>query len=124
MVAHVARRAGLSERAQASISAAAAEACRETFLLLDKQAGAPSSIKLVAADFADRVEVTIESSARALPAVGPHTPRESAATRAGEGIGKPLGGNLMDRVERETRNGRSRVTLVKYCNAAKSPPKA
>jgi hypothetical protein len=122
VVAHVARRAGLSERAEADISAAAAEACRETFLALDSQAGSPSSVKLVAADFADRVEVTIESSAKALRAGGPHPVGEGAATK--EGIGKPRGGNLVDRVERETRNGLSRVTLVKYCDAAKPGPKA
>lgn len=124
MVAHVARRAGLSERAEADISTAAAEACRETFLLLISQAGPSCSIELAVADFSDRVEVTIESSARALPATGPYALREGAARKAGEGIGRPLEGDLVDRVECETRDGRSRVTLVKYCDAAKSRPKA
>jgi anti-sigma regulatory factor (Ser/Thr protein kinase) len=123
VVAHVARRAGLSEQAEASISAAAAEACREAFLLLDSQAGSPFSVKLIVADFADRVEVTIESPARALPATALDALRKGAAAKAGEGMGKPLEGNLVDRVERETRNGLSRVTLVKYCDAAKSRPK-
>jgi hypothetical protein len=48
----------------------------------------------VVADFPDRVEVTIESLARALPATGPRALRESTATKAGEGIGKPLEGDL------------------------------
>jgi hypothetical protein len=124
VVAHVARRAGLSERVGANISAAAAEACREAFLGLNSQAAPPSSVKLVAVDFADRVEVTIETAAQTLPVASPRAPRESAGTRTGEGIGKSLEGDLVDRVERETLSGRSRVTLVKYCDAAKSPPKA
>jgi anti-sigma regulatory factor (Ser/Thr protein kinase) len=123
MVAHVARRAGLSERAGEDVSTAAAEACREAFLRCNRQ-GAPSSpIKLAIADFSDRVEVTIESSGGALPAAGPPALRKGAAAKAGKKIGKPLGGDLVDRVERETRDGRSRVTLVKYCHAAKHRPK-
>jgi hypothetical protein len=102
-VAHVARRAGLPERAEADISTAAAEACRETFLLLDCQRGPAPTIHLLIADFSDRVEVTLESS---------------------EKISKVLEGDLVDRVECETRDGRSRMTLVKYCDAAKSRPKA
>lgn len=97
LVAHVARRAGFSERAENDFSTAAVEACQKTFLQLASQAGPPGSIALAVADFSDRVEITIESSAKALS----------------------LERSLVDRVERETRDGRSRVTLVKYCNSAK-----
>jgi anti-sigma regulatory factor (Ser/Thr protein kinase) len=124
VVAHVARRAGLSGRAEEDVSTAAAEACREAFLLCNRPGAPSSSIQLAIADLSDRVEVTIESSGGALPAAGPPAPLKGAAAKAGKGIGKPLGGDLVERVERETRDGRTRVTLVKYCDAAKSRPKA
>lgn len=102
LIAHVARRAGFSERAEADLSTASMEACRETFLQLASHAGPPASITMAIEDFSDRVEVTIESSAKALP----------------------LKGELVDRVECETHDGRCRVTLVKYGNAAKPRPRA
>ena len=105
IVAHAARRAGLPEQAQAEFAAAAAEACREAFLSCESDGGSSCAIQLVVADLSDRIEVTIESWAR-----------------AGEEVAKRVKGEGVDRVDRETRDGRTRMTLVKYHDAAKSPP--
>jgi anti-sigma regulatory factor (Ser/Thr protein kinase) len=104
VLAHAARRAGLSETAQEEIAAAAVEASREMLLPSNGQGSAASTTRLAVEEFADRVEVTIESSAGAKP----------------DGIRKRLEGKFTDRLRYDDHEGRVRLTLLKSCGAAKS----
>ena len=96
LAAYVAQRAGLSEKIQEGVSTAAVEACREIFLAMSGGALAASlPLDLVVAGFPDRVEITIESSGGAPPAV-----------KSAEQICKRLEGALVARVQCEIREGR------------------
>jgi hypothetical protein len=117
IVAHVARRAGLSDPAAAEIAGAASAACAAVFQAIG---GGESStpIKLAVAEFPDRVEVAIEPS-----------PEDLKAFRASAGMGRPAGfaeqirqrlkGVALDGLDVESRDGMLRVTLVKNSGAAK-----
>jgi anti-sigma regulatory factor (Ser/Thr protein kinase) len=110
IVRHSAQRAGFSADTQRSLAEAAVEACRETFPLVN---GNDTPLRVVVADFSDRVEVTIEHSGEPLPTAG----LESFCAGAGEGargISNALLNTTVDRVKYDTRDGRSRMTLVKY----------
>ena len=67
VLAHAARRAGLSEAAQEEIAAAAVEASREALIPTNGNGSSAPKTKLVVEEFSDRVEVTIESPAGAKP---------------------------------------------------------
>jgi threonine dehydratase len=119
IVAHVARRAGLSAAAAAEIAGAASAACAAVFQAIG---GGKSSaaITLAVAEFSDRVEATIEPS-----------PEDLKALRASPSAGRPAGfaeqirqrlkGAALDGLNAESRDGIPRVTLVKNCGAAKRP---
>lgn len=104
VLAHSARRAGLSESAQEEIAAAAVEASRELLTSGNGIRSGASTTKLVVEEFSDRVEVTIESPAGAKL----------------EGIRKRLEGKFPDRLRYDDSGGRVRLTLLKSCGAAKS----
>jgi anti-sigma regulatory factor (Ser/Thr protein kinase) len=121
IAAHVAQHGGLSERAQEDLAAAAIEACREVFRLRPKRDSLLTG-QLTASSFPDRVEVSVESSA-ARGRVGP-APRAKRPTKgAAAKKGKAFASTLVDDVRWETREGRARITLVKYCGAVKSRPR-
>lgn len=111
IVYYIGQRAGLSASAQQQLAGATLQACRSTFPLLN---GQESRLKLIVENFADRIEITLEHSGEAVPIAG----LDSFAA----GIHKPnpdecSGASLLTQVDRvlyETRNGCSRMTLVKY----------
>lgn len=122
---HVAQRAGLSERAQGNVAAAAVEACCDMFLLARGNTSAEPVIQISAADFPDRVEVTLEFSAAPMPAANSRSSHPEVSATAVDNIRKTLEGVLVDRVGWESlADGRARLTLIKYSAVAKSQPNA
>ena len=116
IVAHAAERCGLSHGAQTGLTAAAVEACRETFPLLSSNGTQDAALKVIVADFPDRVEVTIEHLGEPLPAAGLDTFCGGGADLSPEALSKALQKTSVDRVQYETKEGRSRTTLIKYCD--------
>lgn len=111
IVEHVGERVGLPTAEQKALVAATDEACRATFPLACNH---DLKLKIIIQDFPDRVEVTLEHGGEPVPPAGLHT---FAAQAAEAGAGKASGSALMAKVDRvlfETKDGRSRMTLVKY----------
>jgi len=104
VISHAGKRAGLPEKTQEDVAAAAVEASRDMLIPANGKGSVASKTKLIVEEFSDRLEVTIESSAGARP----------------EGIRKRLEGMAPDRVRCDGREGRLRVTLLKSCGVAKS----
>jgi len=105
IAAFAAQRAGFSEKMQQDASAAAVEACRETFLAMGDAGGAPAtslSLEFRVAGFADRIEMTIESSGGA-----------PQSAKYQEELSRRLESALAARVQCETRDGRLHLSLVK-----------
>jgi hypothetical protein len=119
IVSFAAQRCGLSCDAGEGFAAAVATACQETFPLVNQNGTQNAALKLVVADFPDRVEVTIEHSGEALPTAGLDTFCGGAAGGS-EGLSKALQSTNVDRVQYETREGRSRMTLIKYCDGCRA----
>ena len=109
-VEHMAERAGCDARACADLIVAAEEACRETFPLLP---AADAQLAVTIEDFSDRVEVTFEYQGGGLPAAGLHAFAVPGAEEEGELSGRKLLARV-DRVQYDTQDGTSRLTLVKY----------
>lgn len=103
IVTHVARQAGLSEDDQNDLTSAALTACRQTPGSSSTD-DSPRQIQIDASAFSDRVEVGVEFS--------------------GNAVSASLEGLAADRVSQENVDGRTRLTLVKYSNAAKARAKA
>jgi anti-sigma regulatory factor (Ser/Thr protein kinase) len=112
------QRCGLSSGAQEDLAAAAADACRETFPLANNNGNTDSALHLIVSDFPDRVEVAIEHSGESLPSAGLDTFCAGATAKAG--LSAALQKTSVDRVLYETRNGVSRMTLIKYCEGKRA----
>lgn len=107
-VEHVANRHGLTEEERVDLGVAAGQACRAAMVQLNETG---SLCDVVIDDYEDRVEVSVESprhpksaktnSSLSLAAV-PIEEREAEIKKR------------VDRVDRDTSNGRERVILVKY----------
>src|SRR5271169_5583121 len=120
VVHHASQRCGLSEAGQQGLAAAAEEACRETFPLMDGQTTGEPTVKVIVSDFTDRVEVAIEHTGEALPTAGLDTFVGDAVSGEGAGLSKALQMTKVDRVQYQTGEGRSRMTLIKYCDGGKA----
>jgi anti-sigma regulatory factor (Ser/Thr protein kinase) len=111
IIRHAAECAGLSEQQQKDFEGAVFEACRESFLLVHgKQVRSPT-IKLAAADFPDRLEITIDAGASeesAKPTPTQAVSNSARSDRSGSGV------------RRETRGGIFYVTLAKSSGAVNS----
>jgi anti-sigma regulatory factor (Ser/Thr protein kinase) len=117
IVSFAAHRCGLSSGAQAGLAAAAAEACRETFPLVNNNGSKDAALKVIVSDFPDRVEVAIEHSGESLPSAGLDTFCDAASGAGSQaGLSGALQKTNVDRVQYETRDGVSRTTLIKYCD--------
>jgi hypothetical protein len=112
------QRCGLSSEAQDGLAEAAVDACRETFPLANNNGNANPALKVIVSDFPDRVEVAIEHSGESLPSAGLDTFCAGAAAQAG--LSAALQKTSVDRVLYETRNGVSRMTLIKYCEGKRA----
>jgi hypothetical protein len=119
LVSHLAMVAGLAVEAQEGLAAAAVDACRDTFPLLAHSAENNGALRMIVEDFADRVEVTIEHTGEALPSAG-----LDSFCGGGEGVAAGISSSLqdtrVDRVQYETRDGLSRMTLTKYCGGRRA----
>src|ERR1700730_2826704 len=78
IVSFAGQRCGLSSGAQEGLATAAADACRETFSLVNTNGNANSALRVIVSDFPDRVEVAIEHSGEWLP-----SPCTDTSARAG-----------------------------------------
>jgi anti-sigma regulatory factor (Ser/Thr protein kinase) len=121
IVSFAAQRCGLSSGAQAGLAAAAAEVCRETFPLVNNNGTKDSALKVIVSDFPDRVEVAIEHSGESLPSAGLDTFCDGASGAGSQaGLSGALQKTSVDRVQYETRDGVSRMTLIKYCDGRRA----
>jgi hypothetical protein len=119
LVSHLSQIAGLSDKAQEGLAAAVVDACRETFPLVNGEDEHDGALRMIVEDFADRVEVTIEHTGEALPSAGLDS-FCGGAEGVMAGISNSLQDTRVDRVQYETRNGLSRMTLIKYCDERKA----
>jgi hypothetical protein len=114
IVAHSARRAGLNRPAQGGFAEAAVDACRDTFPLVNPNPGDKTGmLHVVLQDFHDRVEMAIEHNGEALPTAGLDTFCAQVGI-GGQSLSAALQVKKVDRVQYETRDGISRVILIKY----------
>jgi hypothetical protein len=111
--------AGLSDQEQEDLSAAAEQACRETFSGLDPGKNPAAVIKVFVAHLADRIEVRVESAEEPTARRG-GIDRNAAAVQHENS--RSMEGRLVDRVQFETGEGHSRITLVKFCRASRFQP--
>jgi anti-sigma regulatory factor (Ser/Thr protein kinase) len=119
VVQHASQRCGLSEAGQQGLTAAAEEACRETFPLLQGHANGEPTVRMIVSDFPDRVEVAIEHTGEALPTAGLDTFIGDASADPGAGLSRALQMTKVDRVQYATSGGLSRMTLIKYCDGGR-----
>ncbi|MFZ0520705.1 MAG: hypothetical protein WAL95_06755 [Candidatus Acidiferrales bacterium] len=119
VVQHASQRCGLSTESQEGLAFAAMEAAREAFPLMEGQSGEPK-VKVVVSDYPDRVEVAIEHTGAPEPTAGLDTFVKDAVAGSDAGLSMALQTTQVDRVQYETRNGVSRMTLIKYCDGSKS----
>jgi len=115
-IEHFSRRVGLDAEGQQDLVAAAEEACRNTFKLLQEDDGL---LCVAVQDFSDRIEVTLEHKGEPLPSAG----LETFAGFGGDGgEGGDLSGlaliSRVDRILYDTEGEISRMTLVKYVTPA------
>jgi len=119
IVSHLAQVAGLPVESQEGLAAAVVDACHDTFPLVNGEDEHNGALQMVVEDFPDRVEVTIEHAGEALPSAG-----LDSFCGGGEGVAAGISNSLqetrVDRVQYETRDGRSRMTLIKYCGGRKA----
>lgn len=108
-VEHVANRHGLTVEERVDLGVAAGQACRAAMARLDETG---SLCDVIIDDYEDRVEVSVESPRHPKPA--------KTNTSLGSLAALPLEEReteiekRVDRVDRDTSNGRERVVLVKY----------
>ncbi len=119
VVQHASQRCGLSTESQEGLAFAAIEAAREAFPLMEGRAG-EAKIKVVVSDYPDRVEVAIEHTGAPEPTAGLDTFVKDAVAGSDAGLSMALQTTQVDRVQFETNNGVSRMTLIKYCDGSKS----
>jgi hypothetical protein len=113
------QRCGLSSDAQEGLAAATADACRETFPLVNTNGNSNSALRVIVSDFPDRVEVAIEHSGESLPSAGLDTFVGSGSGSQAR-LSDALQRSSVDRVQYETRSGVSRTTLIKYCEGRRA----
>lgn len=119
VIQHASQRCGLSPESQEGLAAAAQDAARETFPLMEGHTPEPQ-VKVIISDFPDRVEVAIEHTGAALPTAGLDSFVADAFAGESGGLSKALQMTKVDRVQYETRNGLSRMTLIKYCDGSRT----
>ena len=112
---HLAERAGLANGVSEQFADAAMQACRSAFHFLG---GRDPSLRFIIEDFADRIEVTLEHSGEPVPVEGLDSFATGMRKDEPDKFDGPSLLKHVDRVLYETRNGSSRLTLVKYIPGA------
>jgi hypothetical protein len=120
IVSHTAHRAGLNRDAQQGLAEAAVDACRETFPLLGNENSGNRDLRMIVEDFPDRVQVTIEHSGEARPTAGLDSFVGGSKEGVAAGLSNSLQDTRVDRVQYDTHQGRSRMTLIKYRDGRKA----
>jgi hypothetical protein len=120
IVMHSAHRVGLAQEARQALAEAAVDACRETFPLLSNENSGDGELLMVVEDFPDRVQITIEHSGEAAPTAGLDSFVGGAKAGVAAGISNSLQDTRVDRVQYDTHEGRSRMTLIKYRDGRKA----
>ncbi|MGH9718488.1 MAG: hypothetical protein ACRD4R_17400 [Candidatus Acidiferrales bacterium] len=118
IVAHVARRAGLSGGAATEIALAASDSCSAAFHALREPEWSWTAIKLGAAEFPDHIEVTIEPLLEKSKAAGGRFSSMLPADFTDK-IRAKLKNAALDGFDVGLRDGIPRITLVKCTGAAK-----
>jgi len=108
-------RCGLPTESQEALTSAAVAACKETFPLLKAGAESDPELKMVVSDYPDRVEVEIQHEGEATPTAGLDSFAGNLQAAGSAGLNAALQKTSVDRVQYETKNGVSRMTLIKYC---------
>jgi hypothetical protein len=114
IVFHSAEQAGLGEPTREELTAATLEICREAFAIARK-GSRDAAIKLIVGGAPDRIEITVDYPGE--------IPRGSADASIGKACAARGGADRfagVDHVRCENSDGRSRVTLIRHCDALKS----
>ncbi|MGA9882477.1 MAG: hypothetical protein WBQ34_02030 [Candidatus Acidiferrales bacterium] len=117
IVAHIARRAGLSEPVASEISAVAIEACNAIFQEEDEPANSRAMVQLSAAEFPDHIEISTQLLSRSSNAGRSQRSSGLPADLAGK-LRQELKNAAVDGVDVEITDGIPHITLVKNCGAA------
>ena len=120
IVLHAAHRVGLTQESRQALAEAAVDACRETFPLLGNENSGDGELRMVVEDFPDRVQITIEHSGEAVPTAGLDSFVGGSKAGVAAGISNSLQDTRVDRVQYDTHEGRSRMTLIKYRDGRKA----
>jgi len=115
IVCHSAGQVGLPEQTREELADATLEVCREAFAVAEKSRSRDAAIKLIVGGAADQVEITIDYAGDMLRSAVDGSTGKACAARGGA---ERFGG--VDQVRCEKSGGRSRVTLVKRCDALES----
>jgi hypothetical protein len=110
--------AGFAEQAK-DLAAATIQICQQTFLLGGVKGDASSPIHVGVANYPDRIEIVVQSNGVDVADKSLKT-TDNAAKAGEEKIREVLESVPVDRFQFETLEGRQRITLIKYCGAAKS----
>ena len=96
------------------------DACRDTFPLLGNENSGNRDLRMIVEDFPDRVQVTIEHSGEAKPTAGLDSFVGGSKEGVAAGLSNSLQDTRVDRVQYDTHQGRSRMTLIKYRDGRKA----
>jgi len=118
IAAHVAHQAGLSDAAASEIAAAASQACTAAAQSLAENGVPSATMKFAAAEFSDRIEVTIEPLPEQWKEAREQHRSGSPATFT-DAIRKKLNSTTVDGVDFDLTGGVPRLVLVKKSGAAK-----
>lgn len=100
IVSHAAHLAGISEKTAQNFGTEAAEVCRKALACVAKGEEDPA-VQFVVDQFQDRIEIVLECSG------------EKVSLADCDGALR----SLADRVQHENRDGKSRLTITKFCGA-------
>ena len=106
---------GLSEEAQQALTTAAVAACKETFPLIPPSPEGERVLRLIVADYPDRIEVEIQHQGEPSPTAGLDSFAGNLQAAGGPALSAALQKTSVDRVQYETKDGLSRMRLIKYC---------
>ncbi|HEX4003673.1 MAG TPA: hypothetical protein VHX36_13570 [Candidatus Acidoferrales bacterium] len=113
---HSAQQAGLPEAAQEHLATATREACGELLSLAGTNPKSAPEVHVTASRYPDRIEIAVQLSVASAQVQG----SSHSQGHDGKHADKLLKDGLVDEVQRETRDGRPSIILIKYCRPVKS----
>jgi hypothetical protein len=115
IVFHSAERVGLPEHTRKELADATLEVCREAFAIAHRSRSRDAAVKLIVGGAPDRIEITVD-----YPGDASQPPIDTPVGKACAARGRAQRLSGVDQVRCENRGGRSRVTLVRQCDALES----